>query len=130
MSYFKMSELVKKLKLTRLQAVELQNHFRDLTAGGETSDKAFDATGGVMRRESGSAAAVIVILLLLLAGGAYYFFYVKDKPAEQDAAQAEQEEVGVEEETAADNSGEPKAHERIRDNYKEKLNKRLENIPE
>jgi hypothetical protein len=88
-----------------------------------TPDNAFGATGGVMRRESGSAAAVIVILLLLLAGGAYYFFYVKDKPAEQA-------EVDAGEETAADNSGEPKAHERIRDNYKKKLNKRLENIPE
>ena len=83
-----------------------------------------------MRRESGSAAAVIVILLLLLAGGAYYFFYVKDKPAGQDAAQAEQGDVEAEEETAADNSGEPKAHERIRDNYKKKLNKRIVNIPE
>jgi hypothetical protein len=42
MSYFKMSALVDKLKLTRLQAVELQNHFRDLTAAGEASDKAFN----------------------------------------------------------------------------------------
>jgi flagellar basal body-associated protein FliL len=77
-----------------------------------------------MRRESGSAATVIVILILLLAAGAYYFFYMKDKPAEPGTAQAEQEE------TTADDSGEPKAHERIRANYKEKLNKRIENIPE
>ena len=42
MSYFMMSELVKDFKLTRLQAIELQNHFRDLTAGGEEPDKAFD----------------------------------------------------------------------------------------
>lgn len=78
-----------------------------------------------MRRESGSAAAVIVIVILLLAAGAYYFFYHKDKPAEPATDQPAQGEA-----TTADDPGEPKAHERIRDNYKEKLNKRVENIPE
>jgi hypothetical protein len=42
MSYFKISALVETLKLTRLQAVELQNHFRDLTAEGMKSQKAFE----------------------------------------------------------------------------------------
>lgn len=42
MSYFKISALVKTLKLSRLQAVELQNHFRDLTAEGMKSQKAFE----------------------------------------------------------------------------------------
>ncbi len=41
MSYFKMSALVETLNLTRLQAVELQNHFRDLTAGGVPAQNAF-----------------------------------------------------------------------------------------
>ena len=40
-SYFKMSKLVKELGLTWLQAVELQNHFRDLTVAGTSSKKAF-----------------------------------------------------------------------------------------
>jgi hypothetical protein len=42
MSYFKISALVKTLKISRLQAIELQNHFRDLTAGGMKSQKAFE----------------------------------------------------------------------------------------
>lgn len=41
MSYFMMSKLVSGLKLSWLQAVELQNHFRDLTAAGKKSKKAF-----------------------------------------------------------------------------------------
>jgi hypothetical protein len=42
MSYFMMSRLVEKLELSWLQAVELQNHFRDLTADGKKSQAAFD----------------------------------------------------------------------------------------
>ena len=42
MSYFKISALVKTLNLSRLQAIELQNHFRDLTADGVISQKAFE----------------------------------------------------------------------------------------
>lgn len=42
MSYFKISALVKTLNLSRLQAIELQNHFRDLTADGMISQKAFE----------------------------------------------------------------------------------------
>lgn len=41
-SFFMISELVKKENLTRLQAIELQNHFRDLTAAGMSSPAAFD----------------------------------------------------------------------------------------
>lgn len=41
MSYFMMSKLVSQLKLSWLQAVELQNHFRDLTAVGMKSKMAF-----------------------------------------------------------------------------------------
>lgn len=40
-SYFKMALLMKDFNLSRLQAVELQNHFRDLTADGMSSGKAF-----------------------------------------------------------------------------------------
>jgi len=40
--YFKISDLVETLKLSRLQAIELQNHFRDLTAGGMKAQKAFE----------------------------------------------------------------------------------------
>jgi hypothetical protein len=42
MSYFKISALMNSLALSRLQAVELQNHFRDLTAAGMISQKAFE----------------------------------------------------------------------------------------
>ena len=41
MSFFKISELCKHYKISRLQAVELQNHFRDLTCAGMNSLKAF-----------------------------------------------------------------------------------------
>jgi len=41
-SYFKLSQLVKQQNLTRLQALELQNHFRDLTEAGMASQAAFD----------------------------------------------------------------------------------------
>jgi len=42
MSFFKISALMTTLNLTRLQAIELQNHFRDLTADGMISQKAFE----------------------------------------------------------------------------------------
>jgi hypothetical protein len=42
MSYFKISALVKTLNLSRLQAIELQNHFRDLTAEGMISQASFE----------------------------------------------------------------------------------------
>jgi len=42
MSYFNISSLINSLDLSRLQAVELQNYFRDLTSQGIISQKAFD----------------------------------------------------------------------------------------
>ena len=42
MSYFKISALVKTLNLSRLQAVELQNHFRDLTVEGIIPQASFE----------------------------------------------------------------------------------------
>ncbi len=42
MSFFMISKLVEDEKLSRLQAIELQNHFRDLTANGMGSQEAFD----------------------------------------------------------------------------------------
>jgi hypothetical protein len=42
MSYFKISALVKTLNLSRLQAFELQNHFRDLTVEGIISQASFE----------------------------------------------------------------------------------------
>jgi hypothetical protein len=41
-NFFKLSLLVKEKNLTRLQAVELQNHFRDLTEKGVDSQNAFE----------------------------------------------------------------------------------------
>jgi len=42
MSYFKISALMKTLNLTRLQAIELQNHFRDLTTEGMIPQASFE----------------------------------------------------------------------------------------
>jgi hypothetical protein len=42
MSYFKISALMKTLNLSRLQAIELQNYFRDLTAEGMIPQASFD----------------------------------------------------------------------------------------
>ncbi|MCP5054432.1 MAG: hypothetical protein GY940_45110 [bacterium] len=48
-SFFMMARLVKDLKLSYLQAVELQNHFRDLTAAGSGAQEAFDKALGWVR---------------------------------------------------------------------------------
>jgi NLI interacting factor-like phosphatase len=49
MSFFMMSKLVKQLNISWLQAVELQNHFRDLTALGKSSKKAFNKALSMVR---------------------------------------------------------------------------------
>ena len=76
----------------------------------------------------------VIVLLALLGGAAYYWFVYRPKQAEGGPAAVEESaETSAEDpvagDAAADESSEPKLHERLKANYGKKLQGRVKDLP-